>query len=420
MTQRNPQPELRSASRTALAVLIGVLAMALAAQAQSFQVLHNFTGGADGTDPYGGLTIDRTGRLYGTTIGPDRCYVGCGTVYSFTRHGSGWLLTPLYAFQNPNEGNFPTAPVTIAADGSLYGTTTQGGGSGNCSNGCGTVYRLQPPAEICRSVSCPWTETILYAFQGGEGLAFPGGVVFDHAGNIFGAAASGPFTGGELGGGLYELTQTQGHWSYQTLYEFPGSPYGCTPEGFVLLDQADNIYGTTYQCGAYGNGTVYEISPSGSGWSPSFNYSFAQPPDGIEPVTGLTSDAAGNLYGTTLYGGANGFGEVFELSPANGSYTYSVLYDSFSGGAGPASSLVMDAAGNLYGAQIFGGANNQGMIFKLTPGNNGWTITDLHDFSGEDGKNPSGSMVFDSNGNFYGTTENGGMYGDGVLWEITP
>jgi uncharacterized repeat protein (TIGR03803 family) len=173
-------------------------------------------------------------------------------------------------------------------------------------------------------------------------------------------------------------------------------------------------------CGTYGNGAVYKISPSGSGWNESFVYSFGRAPDGAEPGTGLISDAAGNLYGTTPYGGLNGGGEVFEFSPANGSYTYSVLYNGFSGGYGPDSKLLMDAAGNLYGTQYFGGASNQGMIFKLTRGSGGWTFTLLHSFSGSDGMNPMGNLVFDSNGNLYGTTRYGGTYGDGVIWEMTP
>ncbi len=416
--------ERRFSALIAGGVLLLVILSVTVAQAQSFQVLHNFTGGADGNQPYGGLAIDAAGRLYGTTIGSEQCYTGCGNVYRFAWRGSGWVLTPLYAFRASNDGSVPTSTVTIAADGTLYGTTAEGGGTDNyCFRGCGTVYRLQPPAQICPAPSCSWTEIILYAFHGDSDLTSPSGeVVFDGAGNLFGATyAGGPRSGFDGLGGVYELTPGQGQWSYQPIYEFAGSPNeGCSELGSLLLDRAGNIYGTTSQCGAYGDGSVYELSRSGSGWNQSFFYSFGPSPDGGEPISGLISDAAGNLYGTTPYGGLGGFGEVFQFSPISGGYTYSPIYNTFTGGYGPSSKLAMDAAGNLYGTQYFGGANNQGMIFKLTPGNGGWTLTDLHDFTGADGTQPFGTIVFDRNGNLYGTARFGGAYGDGVLWELTP
>lgn len=184
-----------------------------------------------------------------------------------------------------------------------------------------------------------------------------------------------------------------------------------------MVDQAGNIFGTTTLGGANGDGAVYEVSPSGSGWSESIIHSFAVS-DGRDPWAGLISDSAGNLYGVTLYGGLNNSGVVFELSPLNGSYTYSVLYN-ISGGDGSASPLSMDTAGNLYGVQ-YAGANDHGMIFKLTPGNGGWIFTDLHDFNGSDGSQPIGNLALDASDNLYGTTENGGAYGYGVIWEVTP
>jgi len=398
---------------------------ALSAQAQSFTILHNFTGGADGTDPYAGLTIDSSGRLYGTTVGTDECYAGCGTVYTVSRRGSGWIFTSLYAFQGGDDGSAPVSTVTIAADGSLYGTTLRGGGTESCfgGRGCGTIYHLQPPAEFCASVSCPWHDTVLYSFQGFPDLMTPGSeVVFDQQGNIFGTADYGGPQEGSLGyGGIYELTPSQGQWIYHMVYELTYAS-GCNPLGAILRDQAGNIFGTAQQCGAHNNlGTAYELSPSGSGWTASVLYSFGQTQtDGEQPVIGLISDSAGNFYGTTPYGGPSGAGEVFELSPTAGGYSYSVLYGNFTGSYGPATKLVMDGAGNLYGAQYEGGAHNQGMIFKLTPGSGGWMLTDLHDFNGTDGTEPGVNMVLDRNGNLYGTARYGGSFGDGVVWELTP
>ena len=378
-------------------LLLPILGVALLSplptlQAQAFQVLHNFTGGTDESDTQSGLVIDQSGQLYGTTYGPNDCDAGCGTVFRLSHHGSGWILSTLYAFRGVRDGSGPAA-VTIAADGSLYGPTRSGGLVGGCDGyGCGTVFHLQPPAAFCHSVTCPWNETVLYRFGDCPSLYIPaGGVAFDQAGNMFGAAYGGGLgcqDDNEGDGGVFELTPSSGGWNYQVLYQFSGNPDGCYPSGSVLVDRAGNIFGSNYECGANGDGAVYEVSPSGAGWSESILYSFRSGTDGYYPFAGLISDSAGNLYGTTAYGGLNGWGEVFELSPANGSYTYTVLYNNFSGGVGPTGPLSIDAAGNLYGVQFRGGANNQGMIFKLTPGSRGWTFTDLHDFSGSDGSNP--------------------------------
>jgi len=406
-----------------LTVLLILFAVVPAVQAQTYQVLYNFSGGADETYSWGALTIDQSGHLYGTTAGPSGCTAGCGTVYKFSHEGSGWVFSTLYAFRGGQDGTVPYAPVTIAADGSLYGTTAFGGVLDGClGNGCGTVYHLQPPASFCHSVSCPWNETVVYRFQNCSNLWEPqDGVAVDQAGNIYGAPTYGGLGCQDDGfgdGGVFELTPSQGGWNYQAIHLFSSNPDGETPLGTVMVDQAGNIFGTTTIGGATGDGVVYEVSPSGSGWNESIVHSF-DGSDGRDSWAGLISDSAGNLYGTTVYGGSNNSGVVFELSPSNGSYTYSVLYN-FSGGSGSLSPLSMDTAGNLYGVKYTGGANDLGLIFKLTPGSGGWTFTDLHDFSGNDGSYPVGSSALDADGNLYGTTEDGGAYGYGVIWEVTP
>ncbi len=420
----NPRAEtLPLVSLTVLAILLAVVPVA---QAQTYTVLHNFIGGADETNSQSGLTISPSGQLYGTTLGPQQCTAGCGTVYRISRAGTGWILSTLYAFRGGTDGSAPGAPVTIAADGSLYGTTGNGGLLNGCyGSGCGTVYHMQPPATICKSVTCPWTETTLYTFQNCPSLNLPGGgVAFDRSGNIVAVTGEGGLgcqDNNEGWGGVYELTPSSGGWTYQVVYQFTAGFDGCTPRGTPLVNQAGNILGTNYECGANGAGAVYEIKPSGSGWSESIVYNFGQTQtDGAEPFAGLISDSAGNLYGTTAYGGLNGSGEVFELSPAGSGYTYSVLYNSFSGGVGSTSRLTMDAAGNLYGVQYLGGANNKGMVFKLTPGSGSWTLSDLHDFDVSSGSNPIGQVALDAAGNLYGTTTQGGANGNGVIWEVTP
>src|ERR1035438_2492489 len=165
-----------------------------AARAQTLTVLHNFANGADGGEPSAGLSMDRAGNLYGTAStggNTSACTYpnppGCGTVFKLSREGSGWVFTTLYTFSGP-DGARPMARVIIGPDGSLYGTTSSGG-TGPCSYGsapgCGTVFNLRPPAAACKSALCPWTETVLYSFQGFTDGAEPtfGDLVFDGAGN---------------------------------------------------------------------------------------------------------------------------------------------------------------------------------------------------------------------------------------------
>ncbi len=395
-----------------------LILFAVAAQAQTFHVLHSFTGGADGADP-NGLTADRNGNLYGTTAGSNP---GHGIVYRFSHVGSGWVLTPLYRFQAGSDGGAPHATVTVAADGSLYGTTVDGGG-GPCNwngfVGCGTVFQLTPPPHVCRTANCPWTEHVLYAFRGAAGdLQFPfAEVTFDQSGALYGTATD---WGSIQNGGVYKLAPSQGGWTYSVVHNLSGGD-GSLPWGAVAFDQAGNLYGTASFGGSSGNGTVFKLSPSGSGWSETALYSFEGRPSSSEPFSGVILDSAGNLYGTTSNGGPTGGGSVFELSPAGGGFSYSTLYDGFAGydGVGPQAKLVMDQAGNLYGTQ-YAGATNDGLVFKLTPTQDGWMFTDLHDFNYTDGQFPSGNLVLDSNGNLYGTTQSGGTSGNGVLWEITP
>jgi uncharacterized repeat protein (TIGR03803 family) len=417
MSQQSPEhnfPANLCAATTALAFAFALtFATIPAAQAQTYTVLHNFTNGADGEYPTGSLVMDAAGNLYG---------IASGGVFKLAHNGGGWILSRLYTFQGVllGDGQNPTG-VIVGPDGSLYGTTANGGLSGSpCpAQGCGTVFRLTPPATFCKAVFCPWTETVLYRFAGSPDGSEPGIqlLVFDSAGNLYGTT----FVGGSTGNGtVWELTPSNGTWTERILYSFAGGSDAAQPFSGVIFDSAGDLYGGSDYGGTYGLGAIYRLTPSGSGWTETVLHSF-QLTEGKYPQSGLIFDKVGNLYGGTLRGGPHNGGTVFQLTPSNGGWTFSLPF-SFQGTGGPLCSLVVDAEGNLYGTTNGDGYYGRGSIFKLTPGSGGWTYTSLHDFTGGgDGGDPWGNSVgFDANGNFYGTTVEGGAYGAGVVWEVTP
>lgn len=394
----------------ALAIVFALMFVATqAAQAQTLTVLHNFSGGGDGDSPSAGLTMDKAGNLYGTT---EYGAAGNGTVFKLSHSGSGWVLSTLYTFQGGNDGGYPEARVVFGPDSGLYGTTTAGG-----FDGFGTVFELRPPATACKSVSCPWAETVLYRFQGGSDGSGPtyGDLTFDLAGNLYGTTLGGGLQScnGATCGVVFRLTHSGGSWTESVLYSFTGGNDGGNPYSGVIFDNAGDLYGTAYLGGARSLGTVYELTPSGSGWTEKTLTDFAG--GGGSPIGGLTFDAQSNLYGTGFVGGT-----VFELMPSGGNWIFSLIY-TFNGFDGPFGSLTLDGSGSLYGANATGGAYDLGFVFKLTPSNGGWTVTDLYDFSGgNDGGFPVSSVVLDGAGNLYGTTFLGGTGGSGVVWEIAP
>jgi len=409
-------------ARTAAAILALALVFTLAifaapaAQAQTFQVLHEFTGGADGAEPfYAGLTIDAAGNLYGTTYygggGPGWGY---GTVFELKHSGSAWIFTSLYRFADGNAGTNPAGRVALAQDGTLYGTTVE------CQTDCyGTVFHLRPPAQAPKSAMAPWDMTVLYRFHGSDGAYPQGDLTFDRSGSVYGTTTDGG--GGQ--GAIYELTPSGDSWTEAVLY----SPQdygrdGRLPYGGVVFDPTGNLYGTFSESGPYGSGTVYQLSPSESGWTERTIHAFTGLLNGggSGPLDGLILDQFGNLYGTT--NGFQGGGcTVYELTPSDNSWGFDKLYDwKIWGNGGPISKLARDAAGNLYGTTYAGGAFGCGSIFKLTPSDGGWTYTSLHEFTDSDGCGSMGTLVFDSNGNLYGTTAGGGAYYWGVVFEITP
>ncbi len=420
---------LRCPLRPSIFAFVLVCAPALmtlpSAQAQTFSVIHTFTGGGDGWWPYAGLTIDQAGNLYGTTSEYGAAY--SGTAFEMKRKNGAWIFSTLSDFSGSSLARIPQARLIVGPGGALYGTTLYGG-TGECTElGCGSVYSLRPPQTICRGINCPWSDSSVYPFPGSGDIGNqPGFVdpVFDAAGNLYGTTIMG---GANFDGNVFQLTRSNGGWTATSIHDFDGSD-GMLPQSGLILDPQGNVYGTAWQGGPNNKGSVYRLTHTGSGWTFETLYAFPNASDGSNPVGALVRDGAGNLYGSTFTGGVNGGGTVFELSPSGGGWNFTVLY-SFSGtgyNPGPLVALTLDAAGNLYGTTYLDGAHGFGSVFKLTNNHGSWSHTDLHDFTnGADGSYPISEVVMDASGNLYGTASQGGNLhvcgtGCGVVWEITP
>ncbi len=416
-----------------LAIVLGLtIGIAGTAQAQTYNVIHNFAGGLDGAEPAAGLTFDVAGNLYGTTFEGDAL---TGTVFKLAHKSSSWVLTPLFLFTYQGSGgSIPYARVIFGKDGTLYGTTGYGGNLQNCASGCGAVFNLRPEPIRPTTPLSPWLETPIYRFNGNDGAnPYGADIIFDAAGNLYGTAYNGG-TGSCTGGCgvVYKLTPSNGSWTESVLYNFAQGGDAQHPWGGVTFDSSGSLYGTTVYGGAHGAGAVYKLTPSGSGWTETVVYSFTGGGDGANPYAGLIFDQAGNLYGATASGGATNGGTAFQLTPSGSGWTFNLLY-TFAGSsgqfaAGPVANLVFDSAGNLYGTTHGGGVYNAGSAFKLTPASGSWKYTSLHDFTdGVDGGYPRCSLIFDKNGNMYGTAAYGGTGNPadcsgacGVVFEITP
>jgi uncharacterized repeat protein (TIGR03803 family) len=422
-----------SAATGALAVAIAfvlTVAASPAAQAQTFKVMHAFTGKTDGGWPYGGVTIDSSGNLYGTT------YVygakQFGTVY---RIKAGGTFNTLYTFTDGKDGAFPAGRVVFGPNGTLYGMTQVAAGYTTY----GTVFNLKPPAT-CGTSFCPWKITTLYTFKGAPDCdaqtSSYGDLAFDTKGNIYGATWKG---GAKNEGCVFKLTpNTTGGYTEKVIYSFGAtSTDGQNPFTGVTLDKAGNLYGTTSyggyhagtNCSYFGCGTVYELVASSTGYTEKLLYAFKGVGDGMYPFGSVIFDSSGNLYGSTEDGGFSGAGAAFKLTPeANGTWSYGTpLYEFSATGTfcGPYGNLALDAADNLYGTTYCSGG--YGNVFKLTPAG---AYTSLHNFTdGSDGSNPISNVTFDAKGNLYGTdssganqtcTNSGPNTGCGVVWKITP
>jgi uncharacterized repeat protein (TIGR03803 family) len=410
-------------------LILGLIMFAVPrTQAQTYSVIHAFTG-SDGSSP-AGLTMDRVGHLFGTTAAggnTDR-----GTVFRLVNNNGNWILNPLYSFAGGQDGWEPTSGVIISPSGTLYGATSVGGNYCLAGAGCGTLFQLTPPPTACVTVVCPWSKKTVYAFSGSDGQSPSGGLALDQVGNIYGTTESGGLYEEyctEGCGVVFQLSPRNGGWVESLLHEFTDGSDGEGPSGGVVLDSSANLYGTATLggrgCHSLGCGTVFQLAQSGSNWQMNILYSFSGEPDGQYPTAGVVLDTAGNLYGVTYQGGLGGGGTAFELMPSSGTWMFDLLY-SFAGTPDPFANLTLDAAGDIYGTTYYGGPYGNGTVFKLMRGINGWTYEELHGFTGGlDGAKPRGSVIVDAEGNLYGTAEAGGGtgcngQGCGVVWEIRP
>jgi len=353
-----------------------------------------------------------------------------GTLFfAFPSFSAAQTFSSLFLFSG-SDGQTPIAPVTIG-NGVLYGTTTFGG-----SGGFGNVFSLTPPA----APGGAWSETVLHAFNGKDGFAPFGSVVIGAGGVLYGTTyLLGPAKWGTVFS-LTPPVSPGGAWTETTLHAFsgtdaPGSTDGGAPQAPVTIGGGGVLFGTTTYGGTYGTGTVFALSPpaeAGGSWSEAVLHDFGAPGDGTEPIAGLVIGSDKTLYGTTYNGGAYGGGTVFSLkAPAapGGTWTETVLYN-FTGGAdGDApyyGSLAIGSGGLLYGTTYTGGANDTGTVFSLTPpasAGGAWTEAVLYSFTYDGGKLPLGGLAIDSSGNLFGTTSTGGSPEDSagtVFWLAPP
>jgi uncharacterized repeat protein (TIGR03803 family) len=382
------------------ALVLACMAGVTSAQAQTLAVIHNFTGGSDGANPVNGFAMDAKGTMYGTASAGGAS--GDGVVLEVTSKGK---ETVLHTFTGGADGATPYGNLLLADGGALYGTTMSGGASGQ-----GTVYRLDGKKE-----------TILYSFAGGtDGAAPEAGLVMDASGNLYGTTSAGGPAGN---GGVFMLAPSKkknGAWKETMLYSFGTGTDGATPVGGVYLDASGNLYGTTSLGGTTGYGTVFELKPAKSGpWTESILYTFQNGSDGGTPYTGLVADSSGDLYGAATQGGVNGGGTVFEL--AKGNRAFSTIYSVPGWGiSGTFRDIMIDASGNIFATTHCDGNNDAGTIYELSPSGGGWNYTLLYTFTGGSDGLYSISNLVESHGKLYGTTQYGGANSQGVIYQLTP
>ncbi len=397
-----------------LAVLFAVSA-AHAAAAHGFKILYAFKGGTDGDEPSGGLARDAAGNLYGGTVaggGSSNCSEGCGTVFKLDARGNESVL---YSFTGEADGQYPS-PVVLDTSGNIYGTTLWGGNP-DCQGwgSCGVVYKLDTTGKL----------TILHTFEGStDGMNPEAPLVMDSAGNLYGTTLAGGGGGGCIENnppGCGTVFKVDKGGNETVVYAFSGSD-GANPAAGLLLDSTGTLYGSTTEGGTYNSGTIFKIGKYGK---ETVLHSFTgQSPDNGVPYDGLTSDNAGNLYGTTEGHpeGTNIYGTVFKL--ARKGWVMSELFDfDLCDGGYPEAGLVRDPKGTLYGTTLSGGHDRDG---RCVGGGTAFEVdksgaeTTLKNFGGrKNGVAPQSIPVQDQGGNLYGTAQ-GGPHGNGVVFEITP
>lgn len=400
---------LVSISAKGVFYLAGMLALGMIAtppaSAQTFSLIHTFTGTTDGKNPLSGFVIDGSGNLYGTASGGGTSWVG--VVVKFNASGE---ETVLHNFTGGADGENPQGQLVMDKAGNLYGTTYSGGGAN-----AGTVFEVSPKGN----------EKVLYAFKGGvDGENPVAGLIFDKSGNLYGTTTAGGSSGN---GAVFRLTAPPvagGAWKEAVLYSFGTGTDGAVPVAGVTMDATGNLYGTTSAGGSYGYGTVFELKRSTPQWTEAILHEFALGSDGGVPYAGLVLDGKGNLYGAASDGGGggeNGGGTVFELTRGSAGWTFNVI-SSLSGWAisGTFRNLLMQP-GKIYATTHCDGDYSAGTVYELTLTGGVWTYNLLYDFTGaSDGQFAFSNLVADKEGNLYGTTNEGGADGGGTVWKVTP
>ncbi len=333
-----------------------------------------------------GVVLDGEGNVYGATS-------NAGVAGAIYKVDPALTTIQLHNFTGAPGGNSPRGLIAFS-NGELYGANDLGGVWNE-----GVIYRMNSSGK----------ETVLYSFTGGDDGATPEGApVMDAQGNLYGST----FSGGTWNEGVIFKLSPSGQET--VLYTFGAGvnydcPDGCSPGG-VAMDAVGNLYGTAFGGGTIGNGGVFKVSPSGQ---ETMLYNFGAPGDGYIPNGAVVLDPEGNVYGTTSSGGAFGYGTVFQVSP-EGQETILYAFPGGSEGGYPTIGPVMDAAGNLYGATGFEGSD--GVLFQLNPSHN---YSVLHTFTGgADGGSPGG-LALDAHGNLFGSSSVGGVTGYGVVFEYT-
>jgi uncharacterized repeat protein (TIGR03803 family) len=417
--------------------------MAGAAQTPSLTTLYSFTG-SSGANPSAGVVFGANGSLFGTTPyggtgtacqGPATTTLnGCGTVYELTP-GTPWTETTLYSFQGGEDGANPVAPLTVGTSGVFYGTTVAGG------TGNGTVFQIAAPKKAGE----PWTETILYTFAPGNAVgtvSVSGSTVTLVSGTAFvtGTTWAGvsididtvtytiasvtssttltltaPLTKALTGVGYLVDSAPPGLWA--------GWPDGSGPQGGLILE-GGKLYGTTFGGGNTGAGSIFQLTAPAGGtgpWTEEIIYNFQGGQDGSGPETGLTV-TKGVLYGTTCCGTVGG--TVFKLTPGQAGWTKAPVFSfsKYSQGYEPFGGLAINSSGVLYGTTQAGGSGNNGILFSLTAATGGkYTLNTIHPFTGgTDGGAPYGTPALGTGGVLYVTVTSGCEYGVGGVLEFTP
>lgn len=400
--------------RACIGIGAAIVSLSLVATASTV-TLHNFAGGTnDGAYPNGALIADSAGNLYGTTWsgGSGSCTGGCGTVFRLSQSNGTWTESIVHNFQgmSAGDGTNPWGALTADASGNFYGVTEAGGARNQ-----GSVYELSPGLDGA------WTETVLYSFGqvAGDGSAPGGKLIFDSSGNLWGTTSVG---GSHSTGTIFELKLSGSGWSLTSIYSFPhsGTSLGEGPAG-IVFDSAGNLFGVTEWGGTpyeNGAGVVFQMVNSGGVWNQKVLHRFPTTGKPLQtPTGGLYLDSSDNLYMTMSRGGHGGPGiTTINLS------TFAV-HDIYSS-AGPQEvqpyeAIAIDTAGNLYSA---GYASSQGtcacgFVYELSPGAS-WTPKTLASMNGNNGANPVGGVVVDAAGNLYGVTYLGGTNRLGVVYEV--